>query len=116
MGPAPAWPEAELRIVPDAGHSAFEPGIVDELVAPRTGIAPSPEMGRARLRDLGIALGHWPPGPLNGLTDVPGVRVGHTTVIQDGPRVARTGVTVVVPGTGPAMPSRASSPSTATGR
>jgi proline iminopeptidase len=27
-----AWPEAQLRIVPDAGHSAFEPGIVDELV------------------------------------------------------------------------------------
>jgi D-aminopeptidase len=53
-------------------------------------------MGRARLRDLGIALGHWPPGPLNGLTDVPGVRVGHTTVLLDGPRVARTGVTVIV--------------------
>ena len=28
-----AWPEAELRIVPDAGHSAFEKGIVSELVA-----------------------------------------------------------------------------------
>jgi proline iminopeptidase len=27
-----AWPEAELRIVPDAGHSAFEPGISRELV------------------------------------------------------------------------------------
>ena len=27
-----AWPEADLRIVPDAGHSAFEPGITDELV------------------------------------------------------------------------------------
>jgi proline iminopeptidase len=27
------WPEATLRIVPDAGHSAFEPGIVAELVA-----------------------------------------------------------------------------------
>jgi proline iminopeptidase len=27
------WPEAELRIVPDAGHSAFEPGIAAELVA-----------------------------------------------------------------------------------
>jgi proline iminopeptidase len=26
------WPEAELRVVPDAGHSAFEPGIVHELV------------------------------------------------------------------------------------
>ena len=27
-----AWPESELRIVPDAGHSAFEPGIVHELI------------------------------------------------------------------------------------
>ncbi len=27
-----AWPEANLRIVDDAGHSAFEPGIVHELV------------------------------------------------------------------------------------
>ncbi len=27
-----AWPEAELRIVADAGHSAFEPGITDELL------------------------------------------------------------------------------------
>ena len=28
-----AWPRAELRIVPDAGHSAFEPGITHELVS-----------------------------------------------------------------------------------
>jgi len=28
-----AWPEADLRIVADAGHSAFEPGIISELVA-----------------------------------------------------------------------------------
>lgn len=28
-----AWPEADLRIVPDAGHSAFEPGITHELIA-----------------------------------------------------------------------------------
>jgi D-aminopeptidase len=54
-------------------------------------------MARARLRDLGIAIGHWPPGPLNALTDVPGVLVGHATIIADRPRVARTGVTVVVP-------------------
>jgi proline iminopeptidase len=27
-----AWPEADLRVVPDSGHSAFEPGIVHELV------------------------------------------------------------------------------------
>ncbi|MCA9692229.1 MAG: prolyl aminopeptidase [Myxococcales bacterium] len=28
-----AWPEADLRIVPDAGHSAFEPGIIHELIS-----------------------------------------------------------------------------------
>ena len=28
-----AWPEADLRIVPDSGHAMSEPGIVDELVA-----------------------------------------------------------------------------------
>ena len=27
-----AWPEADLRLVPDAGHSALEPGIIHELV------------------------------------------------------------------------------------
>ena len=28
-----AWPEADLHIVPDAGHSATEPGIIDALVS-----------------------------------------------------------------------------------
>jgi D-aminopeptidase len=56
-----------------------------------------------RTRDLGIAIGQGRPGPLNAITDVPGVRVGHTTLIEgDGPLVVgrgpiRTGVTVVVP-------------------
>ncbi|HET8791674.1 MAG TPA: alpha/beta fold hydrolase, partial [Modicisalibacter sp.] len=27
-----AWPQADLRIIPDAGHSAFEPGITHELI------------------------------------------------------------------------------------
>jgi len=27
-----AWPEADLKIVQDAGHSAFEPGIMHELL------------------------------------------------------------------------------------
>ena len=30
---AARWPEADLRVVPDAGHSAFEPGIAAELIA-----------------------------------------------------------------------------------
>lgn len=52
---------------------------------------------RKRLRDLGIAVGELPPGPLNAITDVPGVMVGHCTVVHDTPAVARTGVTVIFP-------------------
>jgi D-aminopeptidase len=51
--------------------------------------------GRLRTRDLGLAPGVFPPGPLNAITDVAGVRVGHTTLIE-GDRI-RTGVTAIVP-------------------
>ena len=54
-------------------------------------------MNRARLRDLGITIGLLPTGPLNAITDVAGVRVGHVTLIQDTPALARTGITVIVP-------------------
>ena len=54
-------------------------------------------MGKPRLRDLGIAIGRYPVGPHNAITDVPGVLVGHRTLIRDGTSVARTGVTIVVP-------------------
>jgi len=54
-------------------------------------------MTRARLRDLGISLGKFPVGQFNAITDVPGVLVGYKTIIQDTPRIARTGVTVIVP-------------------
>jgi D-aminopeptidase len=50
---------------------------------------------RPRARALGIVPGTLSPGANNAITDVPGVRVGHTTV-----RVAdsvRTGVTAIVP-------------------
>ena len=50
-----------------------------------------------RLRDLGISIGRLPPGKYNAITDVPGVLVGHTTLIFDAPRVARTGVTIILP-------------------
>lgn len=56
------------------------------------------EGARPRARDLGIAPGVFQPGPLNAITDVAGVRVGHATMIE-GDRV-RTGVTVIVPHTG----------------
>src|SRR5438034_3939686 len=53
---------------------------------------------RPRLRDLGVTIGILPPGPLNAITDVEGVRVGHTTIIR-GENV-RTGVTAILPHSG----------------
>lgn len=53
---------------------------------------------RPRARDLGLAPGVFPPGPLNAITDVAGVKVGHVTLIE-GDSV-RTGVTAVVPAEG----------------
>jgi D-aminopeptidase len=60
-------------------------------------------MDRPRARDVGIRIGRLAPGHWNAITDVPGVRVGHATLISgEGPLVAgqgpvRTGVTVVLP-------------------
>jgi D-aminopeptidase len=51
-----------------------------------------------RARDLGIAPGILPTGPLNAITDVDGVHVGHVTILEGGH--ARTGVTAILPHTG----------------
>jgi D-aminopeptidase len=53
---------------------------------------------RPRARDIGIAPGVLQPGPLNAITDVAGVRVGHTSIIR-GDSV-RTGVTAILPHAG----------------
>ena len=56
-----------------------------------------------RARELGLQIGRLEPGEHDAITDVPGVQVGHTTLIEgDGPMVVgqgpvRTGVTVVIP-------------------
>jgi D-aminopeptidase len=55
---------------------------------------PQPE-ARPRARDAGVVIGTLEPGPLNAITDVDGVRVGHTTVIRG--ETIRTGVTAVLP-------------------
>src|SRR4029450_1183147 len=55
---------------------------------------PQPSV-RPRARDLGIAPGNLPTAPLNAITDVTGVRVGQTTLIE-GANV-RTGVTAILP-------------------
>ena len=50
---------------------------------------------RPRAREAGVIVGVMEPGPLNAITDVEGVRVGQTTVIEDAD--VRTGVTAVLP-------------------
>jgi D-aminopeptidase len=60
-------------------------------------------MMRARLRDLGFSVGRFPVGAYNAITDVGGVRVGHTTLVwgegplEVGKGPVRTGVTAVIP-------------------
>ncbi len=65
---------------------------------------------RKRLRDLGIVIGRLSAGKHNAITDVPGVLVGHSTLVFDEPRVARTGVTVILSPTSIAPKERANAP------
>jgi D-aminopeptidase len=58
---------------------------------------------RPRARDLGIRIGRIKPGRYNAITDVAGVRVGHTTLIEGSGKLVpgkgpiRTGVTAILP-------------------
>ena len=65
--------------------------------------AAEPQEDRQRLRELGIIVGQYSPGPLNAITDVEGVKVGHATLmrgegpLKPGEGPVRTGVTVIIP-------------------
>jgi len=50
---------------------------------------------RPRARDIGIVVGSIPTGPLNAITDVAGVRVGHTTIARGD--TINTGITAILP-------------------
>jgi D-aminopeptidase len=64
---------------------------------------PEAQATRVRIRELGVRVGTLPPGPLNAITDVAGVLVGHSTIVRgsgalrtgEGP--VRTGVTAILP-------------------
>src|SRR5213075_3065623 len=58
----------------------------------------TPSNARPRASDLGLKLGILPTGPLNAITDVAGVEVGHTTIIRGDD--VRTGVTAILPHAG----------------
>ena len=72
--------------------------LLTSLLAAVAGVA----TGAERARDLGIPF-EGVPGPLNGITDVTGVEVGHTTVVSGagqlvrGQGPVRTGITVIHP-------------------
>jgi D-aminopeptidase len=53
---------------------------------------------RPRASDLGLKVGILPTGPLDAITDVPGVAVGHTTIVRGDD--IRTGVTAILPHSG----------------
>lgn len=53
---------------------------------------------RPRARDVGVNVGIFPSGKYNAITDVEGVRVGHSTIISGDD--VRTGVTAIIPGPG----------------
>jgi D-aminopeptidase len=57
--------------------------------------AAGPAAARPRAREAGVVIGILPAGPLDAITDVAGVRVGHATLIEGDD--VRTGVTVVLP-------------------
>ena len=92
------WPGCLFAIM--TGWLLLAPGPVSGADRAGGGGAEEP---RLRVRELGIVIGRYQPGPLNAITDVAGVKVGHLTLIRgqgalkpgEGP--VRTGVTVVIP-------------------
>ena len=74
-----AWALAAAMVFADATHAGDIGG----------------DSARPRARDAGVVIGVLPTGPRNALVDVPGVAVGHATIIE-GSNV-RTGVTAILP-------------------
>ena len=62
------------------------------------GLSEGQQARRSRVREAGVIVGILPPGPLNSITDVNGVLVGHNTIIRGAD--IRTGVTAILPHSG----------------
>jgi len=65
---------------------------------PLVSVAAGDAQPRPRARDIGLVVGIFPTGPMNAITDVSNVRVGHATRIEGDD--IRTGVTAIIPGPG----------------
>jgi D-aminopeptidase len=72
--------------------------VLGPRLAAQTPVAAQTAAPRPRARDVGITIGVLPPGPLNAITDVAGVRVGQVTVaVGDS---INTGITAILPHAG----------------
>lgn len=71
--------------------------LLSAIAVPATSLAQS-DNDRPRARDVGLIVGIFDTGPLNAITDVAGVKVGHETVIRGDD--IRTGVTAIIPAPG----------------
>ena len=92
--PTPSRAAADRqRQRPNGGRNGSGRGTATPAPADREPTASIPSAGMSgRLRDLGFSVGRFPAGPLNAITDVAGVRVGHTTlIIGEGPLERRQG-------------------------
>ncbi len=84
------------RVSTDPGRKPGEYRTIRALVPLLLVVCPlSAQSPRPRARDLGIIVGSLPPGPLNAITDVAGVRVGHATIARSDS--INTGVTAILP-------------------
>ena len=79
---------------------------------PRSNVDNKDPARRPRIRDIGVAIGRYPTGPYNAITDVPGVRVGQVTKVEGegalvpGTGPVRTGITAVRPASGSVFEKR----------
>lgn len=104
-------PVPRVRLVTDAGQEDDDDAAVETEPVPlaakqeETAVYEweTPYESRLTARQLGLVTGILEPGPQNDLCDVPGVRVGHATVVSGegaltpGHGPVRTGVTAILP-------------------
>ena len=76
-------------------RKVFAPILVLLIIAESFAQSNMPKNDRPRARETGLKIGILPVGELNAITDVPGVRVGHSTIIRG--ETVRTGVTAILP-------------------
>jgi D-aminopeptidase len=76
-------------------RKVFAPILIFLIITESFAQSNIPKNDRPRVRDMKLRIGILPVGELNAITDVPGVRVGHSTIIR-GENV-RTGVTAILP-------------------